>query len=112
MTETNFTIAEHIPRYGDGHAVTTSLSKAEDLCDWISGLTSRAVLSDILRERHGMTKASTIAEAAREIGVYVKQGLGFLDQGRSGPRTLAYLPYYYSLLQFSKAVIVASGRST
>jgi hypothetical protein len=30
-----------------------------------------------------------------------------VEQARSGPRVVSYLPYYYSFLQFAKAVIVA-----
>jgi hypothetical protein len=41
----------------------------------------------------------------------VRQGIRFLEQARSGPAGVAYLPYYYAILQFAKAYVVARGRS-
>lgn len=79
----------------------------QDLLDLIQGLTSQAVVSDILHERHGFSDNRKICAAARMVVDYVRQGLRFVEQARLGPRVVSFLPWYYAFLQFAKAVIVA-----
>jgi hypothetical protein len=93
------------------NVITSALEKDRDLINLVSGLRSHSVLADILRQRHAFTAIRQINDAAFEIKTYIKQGLRFLEQARNGPSGVSYLPYYYSFLQFAKAVTVARGRS-
>jgi hypothetical protein len=79
----------------------------QDLLDLIQGLTSQAVVSDILHERHGFSDRRKIHTATRMVVDYVRQGLRFVEQARMGPRVVSFLPCYYAFLQFAKTVIVA-----
>lgn len=96
-----------VHRYPRVESFTTALAFDQDLLDLMQKFTSRGVVSNILREYHGMTDRRTIAEAAGNIKSFVRQGLKFLDQARNGPRIVSFLPNYYALLQLAKAVIVA-----
>ena len=96
-----------VHRYPTVHKFHTSLDIDQDLPDLIQAYSSHGVVSDVLRQQHGFKDSKQIKSAAREIVPLVRQGLRFLDQARSGPRLVSYLPYYYAFLQFAKAVIVA-----
>jgi hypothetical protein len=94
-------------RYPRLNYFTTAMNVDQDLLDLIQGLTSQAVVSDILHERHGFSDRRKICAAARMLVDYVRQGLRFVEQARMGPRVVSFLPWYYAFLQFAKAVIVA-----
>ncbi len=93
-------------RYTECKIISTALNPDEDFLGLIHGLTSKSVVEGVLRERHPMPNRK-ISLAASEIKSYVAQGLRFVDQARSGPRVISFLPYYYAFLQFAKAEIVA-----
>ena len=54
-----------------------------------------------------MTRNKRISDAASAITVLMQQGLDFLDQARSSPSIVSFLPIYYAFLQFAKAFVVA-----
>jgi len=84
-------VQEQLHRYPVFRVSASALAIDADLIDWVSGLSSRGVVSDLLHHRHGMTERTQIREAASEIQTYVRQGLRFLDQARSGPSGVAFI---------------------
>ena len=94
-------------RYPRCDSFTTAMNVDQDLLDLIQGLTSQAVVSDILHERHSFSSSRKIHTATQMIVDHVRQGLRFVEQARMGPRVVSFLPCYYAFLQFAKTVIVA-----
>ena len=95
-------------RYPSAESFASGLALDEDLVDLAYGLTSRGVVEQLLRRKHGLS-ANEARRRSSGIAAHVRQGLAFWTQARSGPRGLAFLPYYYGFLQFAKAVILARG---
>lgn len=101
----------YVHRYPEWDSFSTSLSVADDLVGLLTGLTSQGVVGDVLRERHGVKNAKENRRSRRAVVDFVRQGLEFTEQARSGPSIASFLPLYYAFLQFAKAVIVADGGS-
>ena len=95
-------------RYPTAEGFSSGLALDDDPMDLAHGRTSRGVVEQLLRERHAHT-ATEAKAIAGEITSHVRQGLAFWMQARSGPRCIAFLPYYYGFLQFAKAVIPTRG---
>jgi hypothetical protein len=69
---TPFHFDHQIHRYPLNRVAMSALDVYIDVVNWITGLTSKGVLTDILHERHGMKDRSGISKAADEIQAYVR----------------------------------------
>jgi hypothetical protein len=112
MNDLNELQNKFLHRYPKINIFSSSMPIEHDILNLIEGLTSRGVVGDILRECHGMSSNNQISISAKNVADFVRQALRFVEQARSGPSIVSYLPYYYAFLQFAKAVIVARRGST
>lgn len=94
-------------RYPSLKIVQSSMDTTGDLLSLIEALTSREVVRQSLSMRHSIASRAEVVEAAESITALVAQGLRFFEQAKSGPKEIQFLPLYYSVLQFAKAIVVA-----
>lgn len=96
-------------RYDRTESVRTNLDPIEDLAQWISGLRSIGLASDLLKSYHGIAD-SLLKENARTVADHATTAVDLLDQAFSGPSRASYLPLYYAFLNLAKICVIASGQ--
>ncbi len=104
----NDSINIYIGRYKDTKDVFSSLDPFEDIVALISGLTSLDYLSTIICGKRPRMAKENAAILGNKIIPYIRVSLEYIDQAKMGPPNLAFLPYYYAILNLMKAYILLS----
>lgn len=102
---------EYFARYGRGHGILTQLNAFDDVLNLIESLASSEYLQEILRDRHSHSKIEAKALATR-ITPYMRATLNYIEQSRSGPKEVSFLPSYYALLSMAKMYILAGKHAS
>lgn len=105
-------MSEGFHRYSSVSMASSPLDPFDDVLSWIDGLKSRGYTSDLLRQHHGFSGRREIQAAARAISTHTSAALGLIEQARSGPDSLSFLPLYYSILNLSKAYIWSARKGS
>lgn len=95
-------------RYETISGVSSALDPVDDALDWIAGLRSTQYTSDLLRKKHGFVSSQDVRSAAATVAAHTAAAAGLIEQARSGPTALSFLPLYYAILSLSK-ICVAIG---
>jgi len=95
-----------ISRYPSIKAVTSNLDPLQDFLGWIEGLRSLSYSQEIIASKHSKTITDTPARLAHKIVPFIDAGLKFAAQAQSSSTDVAFLPLYYSILNFSKVYIM------
>jgi hypothetical protein len=98
-----------ILRYPVDVVVTSTQNGFSDVLDWLGFLSASDYLRDILVKVHGLT-APEAKRRASEIIPHVRIASGYIQQSLEGPRDLAFLPAYYSILNLSKIYVLLGPR--
>ncbi len=98
-----------LSRYDRIDTVSTPLDPLAAALNWIRGLRSVGLCSDLLKERHGFVGSTVTTDAARAMAAHAEVAVALIEQALSGPAHVSYIAAYYGLLDLAKIVIVASG---
>jgi hypothetical protein len=96
-------------RYPSVHKVTTHLDQFSDILEWLKYLTSPEYLKGILVGRHSLNPAQA-DRRLRQIIPHVATAISFIEQARSGPEDVSFLPTYYAVLDLSKVYVLLGPR--
>ena len=99
------TFSEPIERYKASGAFLTALDPLSDLLLHLQFLNSRDYVTSLLRSVHGVSKQDALARAP-SIAAHVRLADQFFQQAGSGPRDVAFVSYYYGILNLMKIYIL------
>jgi len=81
------------------------LDPLDDITNLVESMTASEYLSDVLVSEHGFHRKDANARA-KMIIPHLKMSLSYLEQSKSGPSDVSFLPLYYALLNLSKCYIL------
>jgi hypothetical protein len=96
-------------RYPTNNTAISTQNGFVDLHDWLGFLCAKSYLHDLLVRTHGFT-SSTAERRAKSIIPHVRVARGYIQQSLEGPKELAFLPTYYSILNLSKVAVLLGPR--
>ncbi|MGE0566464.1 MAG: YaaC family protein, partial [Bacteroidia bacterium] len=84
----------------------------EDMLNFMTSLKSKGFTSDLLRQKHGFTNNAEINRTTGLISLHVDNAIRLSEQGLNGSAQIAFLPLYYSTLNFLKVYLLFLGKRT
>jgi hypothetical protein len=89
--------------------VTSSQSGFTDVLDWLSFLTARDYLEQLLVITHGVPPQDTVKRCAQIIP-HVRSAAAYIRQSLEGPPEISFLPAYYAILNLMKVYVLLGPR--
>ena len=95
-----------LTRYPKEEVVVSSLNHFEDVIDWLGYLTANEFVVSLLCSAHGCAVDDAKRRAAKIIP-HAKYAVAYLEQVRTSPSAVSFLPAYYAILNLAKICILA-----
>lgn len=92
-------------RYPKAYTVSSMLDPLDDVTNFVESLTAIDYLREVLISEHRFSKKDATSRA-KLIIPHLKIALSYLEQAKSGPPDVSFLPLYYCILNLSKAYIL------
>lgn len=96
-----------ILRYPKSHLVLSKQDPFLDILDWLSFLSAKDYLTQLLQKVHSLT-APEARNRALAIIPHVRIASAYIHQSLDGPSEISFLPAYYAILNLMKVYILTS----
>lgn len=92
-------------RYPETYDGSSLLDPFEDITTRLQSLTSSQYTEDLLANTRHLGHKNA-RKRAKQIAPHVRTALHYVEQAMDGPREVAFLPIYYSMMNFAKVYIL------